>query len=138
MDVDLDFALGGPTTLPVSDTSNVGGPQGDPLLVKFLGLRDECSESELEDALVWHLQHFRFEARQPLDVRRATMTLRLRVGNAGAALCEQVYGLIAHWGFGAGPVAVEVNRGIVPRDEHASRRIASYDAIEIVHFVGGG
>jgi sulfur carrier protein len=49
-----------------------------------------------------------------------------------------VQALVEHLGLGGGPVAVEVNREIVPRAEHASRRVASGDAIEIVHFVGGG
>jgi thiamine biosynthesis protein ThiS len=38
----------------------------------------------------------------------------------------------------SGPVAVEINRAIVPRATHAARVIAAGDAIEIVHFVGGG
>jgi sulfur carrier protein len=38
----------------------------------------------------------------------------------------------------AGPVAVEVNREIVPRAEHAVRRVAPGDVIEVVHLVGGG
>jgi sulfur carrier protein len=46
--------------------------------------------------------------------------------------------LVAHLGLGAGPVAVEVNREIVPRAQHAERKVASGDTIEIVHFVGGG
>ena len=46
--------------------------------------------------------------------------------------------LVVHLGLGGGPVAVEINRAIVPRAEHASRKVASGDAIEIVHFVGGG
>ncbi|MBX3217058.1 MAG: sulfur carrier protein ThiS [Labilithrix sp.] len=46
--------------------------------------------------------------------------------------------LVVHLGLGGGPVAVEQNREIVPRAEHASRRVADGDAIEIVHFVGGG
>jgi sulfur carrier protein len=46
--------------------------------------------------------------------------------------------LIAHLGLGDGPVAVEQNREIVPRAEHATRRVQSGDTIEIVHFVGGG
>lgn len=46
--------------------------------------------------------------------------------------------LVVHLGLGEGPVAVEQNREIVPRAEHASRRLADGDAIEIVHFVGGG
>ena len=46
--------------------------------------------------------------------------------------------LVAHLGLHGGPVAVEVNREIVPRAEHGSRKLANCDTIEIVHFVGGG
>lgn len=46
--------------------------------------------------------------------------------------------LVAHLGLSGGPVAVEINREIVPRAEHAQRKVAGGDAIEIVHFVGGG
>jgi thiamine biosynthesis protein ThiS len=46
--------------------------------------------------------------------------------------------LVNHLGLDAGPVAVEINREIVPRAEHATRAVAGGDAIEIVHFVGGG
>ena len=46
--------------------------------------------------------------------------------------------LVSHLGLDGGPVAVEVNREIVPRAEHASRKVAGGDTIEIVHFVGGG
>ncbi len=49
-----------------------------------------------------------------------------------------VTGLVAHLGLTDGPVAVEINREIVPRAEHPTRRVAGGDAIEIVHFVGGG
>ena len=45
--------------------------------------------------------------------------------------------LVVHLGL-EGPVAVEVNREIVPRAEHGERRLVNGDAIEIVHFVGGG
>ena len=37
-----------------------------------------------------------------------------------------------------GPVAVEVNREIVPRSLHAGRALAPGDEIEIVTLVGGG
>ncbi len=46
--------------------------------------------------------------------------------------------LVSHLGLSEGPVAVEINREIVPRAEHPKRIVASGDAIEIVHFVGGG
>jgi sulfur carrier protein len=49
-----------------------------------------------------------------------------------------VRALVEHLGLGNGPVAVEVNRDIVPRAEHASRAVNAGDKIEIVHFVGGG
>ncbi|WP_440222240.1 sulfur carrier protein ThiS [Dokdonella sp. MW10] len=41
-------------------------------------------------------------------------------------------------GFGERRVAVEVNREIVPRSEHATRRLADGDRVEIVHAIGGG
>ncbi len=41
-------------------------------------------------------------------------------------------------GFGERRVAVEVNREIVPRSEHATRRLAEGDRVEIVHAIGGG
>ena len=49
-----------------------------------------------------------------------------------------VRALVEHLGLGGGPVAVEQNREIVPRAEHATRRVNDGDTIEIVHFVGGG
>jgi sulfur carrier protein len=49
-----------------------------------------------------------------------------------------VRGLVEHLGLTEGPVAVEVNRLVVPRASHVERRVEAGDAIEIVHFVGGG
>jgi sulfur carrier protein len=49
-----------------------------------------------------------------------------------------VKGLIAHLAVAAGPVAVEINRAIVPRAKHADHVVREGDAIEIVQFVGGG
>jgi sulfur carrier protein len=46
--------------------------------------------------------------------------------------------LVVHLGFTEGPVAVEVNRDVVPRAQHAERKVADGDEVEIVHFVGGG
>jgi sulfur carrier protein len=46
--------------------------------------------------------------------------------------------LIEHLGLTEGPVAVEINRAIVPRARHAEHRVAPGDEIEVVHFVGGG
>jgi sulfur carrier protein len=49
-----------------------------------------------------------------------------------------VSALLSTLGVGDGPVAVERNRQIVPRAEHASTRLAEGDQLEVVHFVGGG
>jgi sulfur carrier protein len=48
-----------------------------------------------------------------------------------------VTALLAHLGL-QGPVAVERNRDVVPRAEHAATTLSEGDQIEIVHFVGGG
>lgn len=37
-----------------------------------------------------------------------------------------------------GPVAVERNRAIVPRAQHACTELSDGDVLEVVHFVGGG
>jgi sulfur carrier protein len=49
-----------------------------------------------------------------------------------------VRGLLDRLGFTDGPVAVEKNREVVPRAEHAATPLADGDQLEIVHLVGGG
>jgi sulfur carrier protein len=49
-----------------------------------------------------------------------------------------VRGLIELLGLTDGPVAVERNREVVPRADHATTHLAERDALEIVHLVGGG
>ena len=46
--------------------------------------------------------------------------------------------LIEQLGLTDGPVAVELNRDVVPRAEHATKVLSPGDSLEIVHFVGGG
>ncbi|HEY3499208.1 MAG TPA: sulfur carrier protein ThiS [Polyangiaceae bacterium] len=46
--------------------------------------------------------------------------------------------LIEELGLTDGPVAVERNREVVPRAQHATTRLAERDSLEIVHLVGGG
>jgi len=41
-------------------------------------------------------------------------------------------------GYAQRKVAVEVNREIVPRSQHAQRILSEGDRIEIVHAIGGG
>lgn len=49
-----------------------------------------------------------------------------------------VLALVQHLGLTDGPVAVEKNRAVVPRAEHAHTTLSDGDAVELVHFVGGG
>ncbi len=49
-----------------------------------------------------------------------------------------VRALLDHLGLTEGPVAVEINRAIVPRAEHATHAVVAGDVIEVVHLVGGG
>jgi sulfur carrier protein len=49
-----------------------------------------------------------------------------------------VRALVKHLGLDEGPVAVELNRAVVPRALHAEHVVAPGDVVEIVHFVGGG
>ena len=47
-------------------------------------------------------------------------------------------GLVEALGLADGPVAIERNREVVPRAQHAATPLAEEDVLEIVHFVGGG
>jgi sulfur carrier protein len=46
--------------------------------------------------------------------------------------------LLEHLELTSGPVAVEINRQVVPRAEHAARAVDAGDVVEVVHLVGGG
>ncbi len=66
--------------------------------------------------------------------------IRLTVNGAMRDLAQgqTVLDLLADIGLAARKVAVERNLEIVPRSQYATIRIADGDAIEIVHFIGGG
>jgi thiamine biosynthesis protein ThiS len=49
-----------------------------------------------------------------------------------------IAGLIAELGLGDRRVAVERNREVVPRAQHATTALAAGDRLELVTFVGGG
>jgi predicted nuclease of restriction endonuclease-like (RecB) superfamily len=51
----------------------------DPLVLEFLGLKDEYSETTLEEALILHLEHFLLELGN--DFAFIARQKRLRVGN---------------------------------------------------------
>ena len=46
--------------------------------------------------------------------------------------------LVGHLGLGSQPVAVELNREVVPRTRHGSTTMRDGDRVEIVTLVGGG
>ena len=46
--------------------------------------------------------------------------------------------LLAETGYAQRRVAVEINREIVPKSQHAQREIRDGDRIEIVNAIGGG
>jgi sulfur carrier protein len=52
----------------------------------------------------------------------------------GATVADLVVGL----GLGPRRIAVEVNRAVVPRAEYGATPLAEGDAVEVIHFVGGG
>ncbi len=46
--------------------------------------------------------------------------------------------LLDELGLAGKRLAVEVNRDIVPRGEHATRALRDGDRVEIIHAIGGG
>ena len=46
--------------------------------------------------------------------------------------------LVRELGLEKNPIAVELNRQVVPRDRHPATRLAHGDRLEIVTLVGGG
>ena len=50
----------------------------------------------------------------------------------------QVQELLGRLGLEDRPCAVEVNRSLVPRDDHRQTQLAGGDVVEIVTLVGGG
>jgi sulfur carrier protein len=46
--------------------------------------------------------------------------------------------LVSELGLQKNPIAVELNRTVVPRDRHGETRLAEGDRLEIVTLVGGG
>ncbi len=46
--------------------------------------------------------------------------------------------LVRHLGLEKSPVAVELNREVVPRGRHGDTRLRDGDRLEIVTLVGGG
>lgn len=66
------------------------------------------------------------------------MQLTINGKEAQTAAGTTVARLVAELGFAPGQVAVERNRGIVPRSGWEETVLCAGDAIEIVQFIGGG
>ena len=66
------------------------------------------------------------------------MTLRVngqeQIVPEGATLAQ----LVSQLGLERNPIAIELNRRVVPRDRHGETRLAEGDRVEIVTLVGGG
>ena len=81
-------------------------------------------------------------ARTPSGTHTAGMGERLTVLLNGEprelAAPVTVAGLLATIGLDLRKVAVERNEAIVPRSAYAATLLAGGDALEIVHFIGGG
>ncbi len=66
--------------------------------------------------------------------------MKVTVNGEGKELSDDctVHAMLLQLELTEGPVAVEINREIVPRATHASQIVREGDVIEIVHLVGGG
>ena len=67
-----------------------------------------------------------------------TLTLTLNGEPRQLAAPMTVAGLLAHLGLDVRKVAVERNEAIVSRSLYEATELAGGDALEIVHFIGGG
>jgi len=65
------------------------------------------------------------------------MQILVNGGTVTIAAGASVRALVLQLGL-EGPVAVEVNRDIVPRATHETHTLRDGDVVEIVRFVGGG
>jgi sulfur carrier protein len=70
----------------------------------------------------------------------AAKTISIKVNGEAQELPAPitVAGLLARIGLDTRKVAVERNLEIVPRSTYAGTALAAGDALEIVHFIGGG
>jgi thiamine biosynthesis protein ThiS len=69
---------------------------------------------------------------------QTAVTLKLNGEARDFAGPMTIAGLLAALGLQMGKVAVERNAEIVPRSSYADTWLQSGDALEIVHFIGGG
>ncbi len=72
------------------------------------------------------------------DKRMSLMELIINGESREVPSALTVAELVNHLGLADGPVAVEVNRAIVTRANHATHQLLAGDVVELVRFVGGG
>ena len=70
------------------------------------------------------------------EVVRVQLVINGEQGNYPEGLTIQ--SLLNRLGIAQRPVAVEINKKVVPKAEHAARELRENDTLEIVTFVGGG
>ena len=66
--------------------------------------------------------------------------MKLTVNGAEKTVAEglTLAQLVRELGLDKNPIAIEVNRQVVPRDRHGETRLSEGDRLEIVTLVGGG
>jgi sulfur carrier protein len=66
--------------------------------------------------------------------------VKLTVNGAEKTVAEGITlaQLVRELGLEKNPIAIEVNRQVVPRDRHGETRLSEGDRLEIVTLVGGG
>jgi len=64
--------------------------------------------------------------------------VRVNGDELAIAAGQSVAALLARLGLDTRKVAVERNLAIVPRSQYGSTLLTAGDALEIVHFIGGG
>ena len=72
------------------------------------------------------------------DDRRDAITINVNGDEREVAANHTVASLLAELGVHPGVVVVERNREILRRDGYGTTHVRHGDALELVHFVGGG
>lgn len=86
----------------------------------------------------WHGPHLRGVVACAPTMSDARIAIVVNGEDRQVPAGTTVLALIESLGFGGKKVAVERNREVVPRAQHASIVLADGDRVELVTFVGGG
>lgn len=66
------------------------------------------------------------------------MKVRINGEDIDVADCSTVVGIMLEKKIPLGSVVVEYNKGILPPEMWATTQLKDNDAVEVIHFVGGG